>query len=94
MNGMRPMTEHIRHRDDLNYLLDIVGGEVVVGHSFIRGGDYPDVPRVAVGLLGADYTRADGLYRIQKIYHTQSWNPDLKAPLDIPVSMFLKATTL
>ena len=79
-----PMTEHVKHRDDLNYLLDIVGGEVVVGHSFIRGGDYPDVPRVPVGLLGADYEIVNGLYRVQKIYHTQSWNPDLKAPLDMP----------
>jgi tricorn protease len=79
-----PMTAHVRHRDDLNYLLDIVGGEVVVGHSFIRGGDYPDVPRVPVGLLGADYEIDEGLYRIKKIYYSQSWNPDLKAPLDMP----------
>lgn len=79
-----PMTEHIKHRDDLNYLLDIVGGEVAVGHSFIRGGDYPDVPRVSIGLLGADYEIDNGHYRIKKIYTTESWNPDLKAPLDIP----------
>ncbi|MCF8226159.1 MAG: PDZ domain-containing protein [Bacteroidales bacterium] len=79
-----PFVDHIKHRDDLNYLLDIVGGEVAVGHSFIRGGDYPDVPGVSVGLLGADYSIENGLYKIIKVYTTESWNPDLKAPLDIP----------
>jgi tricorn protease len=79
-----PMVKHIRHRDDLNYLLDIVGGEVVVGHSFIRGGDYPNVPHVSIGLLGADYTTENGLYKISKIFTSESWNPGLKAPLDIP----------
>jgi tricorn protease len=79
-----PFTDHIRHRDDLNYLLDIVGGEVSVGHSFIRGGDYPDVSSVSIGLLGADYETDNGLYRIKKIYTTESWNPGLKAPLDMP----------
>jgi len=79
-----PFVSSIRHRDDLNYLLDIVGGEVSVGHSFIRGGDYPDVPRVSIGLLGADYTVENGLFRISRIYTTESWNPGLKAPLDMP----------
>lgn len=79
-----PFVKYVKHRDDLNYLLDIVGGEVSIGHSFIRGGDFPEVPRVSIGLLGADYTADKGLFRIQKIYTSESWNPDLKAPLDIP----------
>lgn len=79
-----PMVEHIKHRDDLNYLVDIVGGEVSVGHSYTRGGDYPDVDRVSIGLLGADYETKNGLYKISKIYTTESWNPELNAPLDVP----------
>ena len=33
----------VRHRADLNYLLDNMGAELAVGHSYVRGGDMPDV---------------------------------------------------
>ncbi|NBC18740.1 MAG: protease, partial [Bacteroidetes bacterium] len=80
----RPWVEHVRHRDDLNYVLDIMGGEVSVGHSYTGGGDYPDVDRVPVGLLGADFEIEDGAYRIARIYTGENWNPDLRAPLSAP----------
>ncbi len=75
---------HVRHRSDLNYILDILGGETAVGHSFNGGGDYPDVDRVPLGLLGADFILDDGYYRIKNIYSGESWNPDIKAPLSQP----------
>ncbi len=76
--------DHVRHRADLTYVLDILGGETSVGHSFTRGGDEPDVDHVPVGLLGADYEIADERYRITRIYHGENWNPGLKAPLSGP----------
>jgi tricorn protease len=79
-----PWIEHVRHRSDLNYALDILSGEVSVGHSYVRGGDMPDIERVGVGLLGADYSIENGYYRIKKIYSGESWNPDLQGPLAIP----------
>jgi tricorn protease len=79
-----PMLEHVAHRSDLNYLLDWMGGEVAVGHSFVRGGDLPDVPNVNVGLLGADLVIAGDRYRIAKIYRGESWNPGLRSPLAEP----------
>ncbi len=80
----RPWVEHVRHRADLTYILDILGGETAIGHSFTGGGDWPDVERVPVGLLGADLEEKDGRYRITKIYTGESWNPDLRAPLSGP----------
>jgi tricorn protease len=74
----------VRHRDDLNYVLDILGGETSIGHSFTRGGDYPDVTRVGVGLLGCDFSVKDGRYRIDTIFTGESWNPELRAPLSGP----------
>ena len=47
---------YVNHRADLNYLLDNMGAEVAVGHSFVRGGDMPDLPPSIGGLLGADFT--------------------------------------
>ncbi|MFN2371221.1 MAG: PDZ domain-containing protein, partial [Candidatus Krumholzibacteriia bacterium] len=80
----RPWVEHVRHRADLTYVLDILGGETSVGHSFTRGGDEPDVETVPVGLLGCDFAVDGGRYRIARIYRGENWNPDLRAPLSGP----------
>jgi len=79
-----PWLEYVRHRADLSYILDILGGETAIGHSFTGGGDEPDVDEVPVGLLGADFEIADGRYRIKKIYRGENWNPGLRAPLSGP----------
>ncbi|WP_428235843.1 S41 family peptidase [Gracilimonas sp.] len=79
-----PWVEHAKHRSDLNYVLDIMSGEVAVGHSYVAGGDYPDLEEVQAGLLGADVSHQNGAYRIDKIYTGESWNPDLRAPLSGP----------
>ena len=78
-----PWIEHVRHRTDLNYVVDIMSGEVAIGHSFVRGGDMPDVPTVSIGLLGADLAVVNGKIQIKKIYTGESWNPSAKAPLSV-----------
>ena len=80
----RPLVQWVRHRDDLNYVLDQVNGELSVGHSFVRGGDYPAVDTSRVGLLGADLVADGGRWRIARVYTFESWNPELVAPLDRP----------
>lgn len=79
-----PWVDHAKHRSDLNYVLDIMSGEVAVGHSYVGGGDFPDLKNVQAGLLGADLSVQNGAYRIDKIYTAESWNPDLRAPLSGP----------
>ena len=79
-----PMLEHVRHRSDLVFLQDMMGGEVAVGHSFVFPGDLPDVATANAGLLGADYEIADHRYRIAKILTGEAWNPELRAPLAAP----------
>jgi len=80
----RPLVQWVRHRADLNYILDQVNGELSVGHSFVGGGDYPAVDTSRVGLLGADLVADGGRWRISRIYTFESWNPGLSAPLDRP----------
>ena len=75
---------HVRHRADLNYLLDMMGAEIAIGHSYVRGGDMPEVPASPCGLLGADIGIANYTYRIKRIYDNESWNPELKSPLAAP----------
>lgn len=79
-----PWIDHVRHRADLTYVLDILGGETAIGHSFTGGGDWPDVETVPVGLLGADFKIDKGYYRITRIYTGENWNPELRAPLSGP----------
>ncbi|PPK88590.1 tricorn protease [Neolewinella xylanilytica] len=79
-----PLVPYIRHRDDLTYLLDQLGGELSVGHSFVSSGDTPDTEDAKVGLLGADLAAVNGHWRIQRIYTTETWNPGLSSPLDRP----------
>jgi len=79
-----PWVKHARHRTDLNYIVDIMSGEIAIGHSYVSGGDFPDIERVPVGLLGCDFSAESGFYKIAKIYTGESWNPDLSAPLSQP----------
>ena len=71
-------------RGDLNELMSMMLGELCVGHSYVRGGAFPEVKRVPGGLLGADFEIAGGRYRLRKIYSGLNWNPSLRAPLTEP----------
>ncbi len=75
---------YVKHRADLNYLLDMMGAEISIGHSYVRGGDMPDVPQVQAGLLGADFSVENGRYKITRIYDNENWNPDLRSPMAVP----------
>lgn len=74
----------VAHRSDLNYLFDDMLGELVLGHTYVSGGDAPQARSVPGGLLGADYKVENGRYRITKIYNGENWNPNLRAPLTQP----------
>ncbi|OBX25765.1 tricorn protease [Gelidibacter algens] len=79
-----PWIDHVRHRTDLNYVVDIMSGEVSIGHSYVSGGDMPDIDRVPVGLLGSDFEWTKDGYRISKIYNGERWNPGTYSPLGLP----------
>ena len=78
------MLPYVMHRADLNYLMDMMGAEIAIGHSYVRGGDMPEVPQSPAGLLGADFVVENGRYKVTRIYDNESWNPDLRSPLAMP----------
>ncbi len=78
------MLPYVMHRADLNYLIDMMGSEIAIGHSYVRGGDMPDVPQVQGGLLGADFAIDSGRYKVRRIYDNENWNPELRSPLSSP----------
>jgi tricorn protease len=80
----KPWLDAVSSRDDLNYLFQEMLGNINIGHMFVGGGSFPDVPKVKVGLLGADYKLENGRWRFSKIYNGENWNPELQAPLTQP----------
>jgi tricorn protease len=78
-----PWVDYVRHRSDLNYVVDILSGEVAIGHSYVSGGDMPDLDFVPTGLLGCDLETDGNYYRIAKIYDGEKWNPNLVGPLSV-----------
>ncbi|MFT5257496.1 MAG: tricorn protease [Arenicella sp.] len=79
-----PWIDDVKHRTDLNYVVDIMSGEVAIGHSYVSGGDLPNIKSVPVGLLGVDLEKSNGFYRLKKIYKGERWNPSITAPLGAP----------
>jgi len=80
----RPWVDGLSCRADLNYLFEEMLGNINVGHMFVGGGTQPDVPKIKVGLLGADYKVENGRYRFARVFNGENWNPDLQAPLTQP----------
>ncbi|HKH98006.1 MAG TPA: PDZ domain-containing protein [Candidatus Sulfotelmatobacter sp.] len=81
-----PLVPYAANRYDLTYIMGEVIGELANSHTYVGGGDQPDLHPVSVGLLGVDYEldAASGLYRFKKIYQGENWNPDTRSPLTEP----------
>ncbi len=81
---------YITSRQQLNWVLQQMVGELSVSHTYISGGDFgpEQVPKTDVytGWLGADLVadRAAGYYKFATIYGPTEYNLDLKSPLVRP----------
>ena len=77
---------HVADRYDLTYLIGELIGELSNSHTYVGGGDYPDLHPVNLGLLGADLEAdsSSGYFRFKKIYPGENWNPELRSPLTEP----------
>jgi tricorn protease len=81
-----PLLPYLADRYDLTYVLGEMIGELANSHTYVGGGDYPDLKPVNVGVLGVDF-EADtehGLYRFRKIYRGENWAAPLRSPLTEP----------
>jgi tricorn protease len=74
-------------REDLNYLIGQLLGEIGNSHTYVGGGDDGDAtPTVRAGLLGVDWAldAASGRYRFAKIYPGDNTRDDYRSPLMQP----------
>ena len=77
---------YVADRYSLTYILGEVIGELSNSHTYVGGGDLPDLHPVHAGLLGADYEVdfATGAYRFKKIFPGQNWDAHTRSPLTEP----------
>ncbi len=73
---------HVKHRHDLSYIIGEMIGELNVGHAYINSGDVPELPRIKMGLLGAEFAKdKSGAFKIVKIFKGANWDEALRSPL-------------
>ncbi len=75
---------YVEHRSDLSYIIGELISELSTSHTYVGGGETPEVTRVGVGMLGVDYDVNDGFYRFKKIFAGENWNPATRSPLTEP----------
>ena len=82
----RQLVPYVAHRADLNYILGELIGELGTSHTYVGGGDLPELTKIAVGLLGADFELdpKSGAYRFRRIYRERDWSSKVAAPLAEP----------
>ncbi len=75
---------HVRHRNDLTYVIGEMISELSVGHAYVGGGDRAnEAPRIKMGLLGGTFSRdgASRAYRIDRILRGENWQDKTRSPL-------------
>lgn len=77
---------YVVSREDLNYVIGEMVGELNSSHTYVKGGDIQEPENVTVGLLGADFKldSKKNLFQISKIYNGGEWNSDIYSPLTHP----------
>ena len=73
---------YVNQRADLTYIIGEMIGELSIGHSYIGGGDEPEVTKISTGLLGAKLSRdKSGYYKIDEILKGENWTSKGRSPL-------------
>ena len=83
----RPLVPLAGSREDLNYLIGQMLGEISNSHTYVGGGDDGDTtPPAHSALLGVDWAvdPASGRYRFASIYPGDNTRSDYRSPLAQP----------
>jgi tricorn protease len=71
-------------RNDVNYVLGELLGELNSSHAYRSGGDVEHGAQRSVGYLGCDFELKDGAYRIKRILDVAPWDTGVRSPLRSP----------
>ena len=80
-----PLVAYVNNRNDLNYIIGEMIGELTTGHAYVNGGDKPKPERIQMGLLGAEIVPdKSGYFKIAKILKGENWTQKTYSPLTEP----------
>lgn len=73
---------YVNNRNDLNYIIGEMIGELSVGHAYVSGGDKATPERINLGLLGAKISKdKSGYFVIDEILKGENWTKGSRSPL-------------
>ncbi len=76
------LVPYVNNRNDLNYVIGEMIGELSVGHAYVNGGDKAKPERIKTGLLGAKISKdASGYFKIDEILKGENWTDGSRSPL-------------
>ncbi|MEL7041255.1 MAG: S41 family peptidase [Pseudomonadota bacterium] len=80
----RPLVDDVAHRDDLNYVIGEMIGELNAGHAYKAGGETDAPARPQTALLGARLELDDraNRYRFSEIFEGAAAEPKYRSPLN------------
>ncbi|MDQ3142371.1 MAG: PDZ domain-containing protein [Bacteroidota bacterium] len=71
-------------REELNFVLGEMIGELNASHTYRGGGDEDQIKRKNVGYLGVNWEADGDYYKIKKIIKAASWDAEVRSPFDAP----------
>lgn len=71
-------------REDLNFIIGEMIGELNSSHTYQGGGDLENENTQNVGYLGVDYEPVGNFYQIKKIIKGAPWDAEERSPLSMP----------
>ncbi len=75
------LIEQANSREDVNFIIGELIGELNASHTYRGGGDQEDAKSISTGYLGADFIIADGYYKVTKIIRGAEWDIEVVSPL-------------
>ena len=78
------MLQSAMTRDEVNFILGELLGELNSSHTYKGGGDLEDSKNLSVGYLGVDWLADGSFYKIKKILKGAPWDAEEHSALDAP----------
>ncbi len=76
------MLDGAMSREEVNFVLGEMIGELNASHTYRSGGDEEDTKNSPVGYLGVDWAAEGEFYKIKKIIKPATWDAEVRSPLD------------
>ncbi len=77
------MLESAVTREDVDFIIGEMIGELNASHTYHFGGDFEKIKTDPVGYIGVNWEASGNYYKIKKIIHGASWDAEVHSPLDM-----------